>query len=521
MKNETSPLMQGSVQEEGNGQKTPVFNEVSVIARQLILGSFDRLLPADDTLLTRGGGNALGLKLYDELERDPKVWETIQKRKMALTSRNWKVSPPEGDTSRAAKKAADMVGAQLKALGYDLLTNNMLDATLKGLSPHEIMWRKDGNEIVAEEAIDIEPWVLQFKFKPDEDEYRFARCGVRLLTPANYNLGEKVPHRKFQLHRFGGKYNNPWGLGLGTRLFWPVFFKRQGIQFWLSFAERFGTPVPVGKYPNNATSAEKATLKSALRAFAQEASIMVPQGMEITLLEAAKSGIDTYERLCKYMDDQTAGVVLGKSGGVGSGGQLASAVTIENEVRLELVKADGDLQCESVNKQLVRWIVDYNMPGAPYPTVARVVEEPTDTEKMAKTKKLLFDMGYRPTLESVKQDFGGDYELVPAAGAAGSALTVLAKPGEVNLSDPETPADQAAVDAFIASIGTETLQSLMTKMLAPIVMAVRESSDHQAALEKLVELFPDVSFDDLQQSLARALFAMDTWGRLNGQADAS
>jgi len=516
MSDNTNPLITERVTAEGDGLKAPVFNEVSIIARQLILGSFDRLLPSDDTLLTRGGGNANGLKLYDELERDPKVWETLQKRKLALTSRNWKVAPPEGDTSRAAKKAADMVSAQLTAMGFDQLTTNMLDATLKGISVHEIMWRREGSEIVADEAIDVQPWVLQFKLNPDEDEYLFARCGVRLLTPRNSSDGEKVPHRKFLIHRFGAKYNNPWGLGLGTRLFWPVFFKRQGIQFWLAFAERFGSPVPVGKYPNNATAGEKSTLRAALRAFQQEASIMVPQGMEITLLEAAKSGIDTYDRLCKYMDDQSAGVVLGKSGGVGSGGQLAANITIENEVRLELVKADADLLSDTLRRQLVRWIIDYNMPGAPYPNIMRVIDEPADLDKLASTKKTLFEMGFKPTLESIQQDFGGDYiELPPAASKAG-ASAAIATP---EFAEAATPADQAAVDALLSSLAGGPLQAMMEKMLSPVIAAVRASGDHQAALEKLTELFPDVPLDDLQQSLARALFALDTWGRLNVEAD--
>lgn len=502
----------------GDGQAGPVFNEVSIVARQLILGSFDRLLPKDDTLLTRGGGTALGLKLYDELERDPKAWEVLEKRKMSLASRPWRVTPPEGDTSRAAKKAADMVRAQLTAVGFDQVTRALLDANLKGISTNEVMWRRDGSEIVVDDVLDLEPWMFQFALKPDPDEYTFARCGVRLLTAGNYNLGEKVPHRKFLIHRFGAKYNNPWGLGLGTRLFWPIFFKRQGIQFWLSFAERFGTPVPVGKYPNNATPQEKATLRRALQAFQQEASIMVPAGMEITLLEAAKSGIDTYENLCRFMDEQTAGIVLGKPGAQ-SGGALAAAINTENEIRLELVKADGDLLSDTLNRQLVRWIVDYNMPGAPYPTVTRIVEEPKDIAAIAVTKKTLFDMGFRPTLESIKEDFGGDYtEVTPPAGAA-SATPALGAPttaaGAADFADPETPADQAAVDAMLASLAEGQLQGLMERMLAPIIKAVRESADHQGAIEKLVDLFPDVPLDDLQESLARGMFALDAWGRLN------
>ena len=503
-------MIDKSVMAEGDGQQSPVYNEVSIIARQLILGAFDRLLPKDDTLLTRGGGTSQALKLYDELERDPKAWEVLEKRKMALTSRPWKVEPPEGDTSRAARKAADMVRAQLTALGFDQVTKTLLDANLKGLSTNETIWKRDGNEIMADEVIDVEPWIFQFALHPDPDEYLFARCGVRLLTPSNYNLGEKVPHRKFVLHRFGAKYNNPWGLGLGTRLFWPIFFKRQGLQFWLSFAERFGTPVPVGKYPNNAQPAEKATLRAALRAFQQEASIMVPQGMDISLIEAARSGIDTYEKLCRYMDDQITGIVLSKPTG---GTHLATDINTNNEIRLELVRADGDLLSDTLNRQLVPWIVDYNMPGAPYPRVYRQVDEPTDTAKLAVTRKTIFDMGFRPTLRQIQQDFGGEYTEIQTAPHPADDPAVAAI--SANFAAPEAPADQAAVDALLESLKGEKLQGLMQKVLAPVIKAVRDASDHQGALERLVDLFPDVPLDDLQESLARALFVLDTWGRLN------
>jgi phage gp29-like protein len=238
--------------------------------------------------------------------------------------------------------------------------------------------------------------------------------------------------------------------------------------------------------------------------------------MEITLLEAAKSGIDTYEKLCRYMDDQTASIVLGKPGG-NSGGQLASAINTENDIRLELVRADGDLLSDSLNKQIVRWLVDYNMPGAPYPTVSRVVEEPTDQKKLADTRKTLFDMGFKPTLESVKREFGGDYvEISPAGSGAGTAPADGRNTAD--FAEPETPADQQAVDALLDSLRGQALQDLMQKVLAPVVKAIRESSDHQAALEQLVDLFPEVPLDDLQESLARVLFVLDTWGRLNAEA---
>ncbi len=502
----------------GDGIKTPVFDEVAIIGQQILLGNYDCLLPKDDTLLTRGGGSPEGLKIYDELLRDPKVFECHQKRVLALKARNWKASPPEGDTSRAAKKAADMVAAQLTAMSFDRLSGEMLGANIRGISAHEIMWQLDGAEIVANEATSIEPWLFKFGRRPEPDEVTFARCGVRLITPSSGVIGLPIPHRKFMFHRHDGLYNNPWGLGLGTRLFWPVFFKRQGIQFWLSFAERFGAPIPIGKYPANAQPQEKNTLKAALRAFQREASIMVPAGMDITLLEAARSGIDTYERLCRYMDDQIAGIITGQPGGAGGGGQLATAINVNNEVRLELVKADADDLTDTLRRQLASWIVAYNMPGAPVPTVARMIDEPTDTLKLAQTKRILFDMGYRPTMESIKQDFGGDYTVVSTAPNPRQEPQLL--PNVADFSDPQTPNDQMAIDSLIADLSDGPIQALMQRMITPVIAAITQAKDYQGALESLVELFPNVPLDDLQKSLATAIFHVQTLGQLAAQNEA-
>jgi phage gp29-like protein len=507
-------LITDSVDAGGDGQAAPNLTEIAVIAQQLLLGNFDRLLPNDDTLLTRGGGDPRALKIYNELLRDPKVYEKHQSRVLALRSRDWKVAPAEGDNTRLAKKAADMVRAQLTKLGFDRLSGEMQSANICGIAPHEIMWQTDGREIVATEAISVEPWLFNFNRKPDESEALFARCGVRILTPSAGTFGEPVPHRKFMFHRFDGLYNNPWGLGLGTRLFWPVFFKRQGIQFWLAFAERFGSPVPVGKYPNNATPPEKATLKAALRAFQHEASLMVPAGMDITLLEAAKSGIDTYERLCRYMDDQIAGILTGQPGGVAAGGQLASAINVNNEVRLELVKADADLISETLVNQLVQWIVAYNMPGAPIPTVSRIIEEPKDLKALAETKHILFGMGFRPTLDSVVKDFGGEYTEV-----AQNAPALAQNQPVADFAAPMTPVDQAAVDALIASLADGKMQDLMQRMLAPVIQAITDANDHQGALESLAALFPNVSLDDLQKSLGDAMWHCQTLGQLAAQTE--
>jgi hypothetical protein len=52
-----------------------------------------------------------------------------------------------------------------------------------------------------------------------------------------------MPERKFWTFSAGAATDDePYGLGLGHFLYWPVFFKRNDIKFWLIFLEKFAAP---------------------------------------------------------------------------------------------------------------------------------------------------------------------------------------------------------------------------------------------------------------------------------------
>jgi phage gp29-like protein len=196
----------------------------------------DVLHPLDDTLIQKGGGE--GLKIYDEIERDTHAYSVLQKRKHQLIGREWIVKP--GGEDKIDIEAADFIRDQLDALPFDQICLDMLDATLKGFSISELIYAHDGKHIVVTgiKSLEQRRFIFDSDWKP------------RLLTLAAPSRGEQLPERKFMVHRFGVKGNNPYGLGLGTRLFWPVLFKRNGVSYWQRFLERFASPIPVGKHPN-------------------------------------------------------------------------------------------------------------------------------------------------------------------------------------------------------------------------------------------------------------------------------
>ncbi|MGD9863042.1 MAG: DUF935 family protein [Pseudodonghicola sp.] len=326
----------------------------------------------DDTLIQRGGGK--GLKIYDEIERDTEAGSALEKRKKQLTAREWRVEA--ASTAPRDVAAADLVKRVFADLPFDRICEDALDATLKGFSVLEVVWVRDGAEIVPQRIVAHD----QRRFVFDED------WRPRLLTMANMMKGEQLPDRKFIVHRYGVKGNNPYGLGLGSRLFWPVLFKREGIAFWLHFLDKFAGPTVVGTTPYGALTEQQNELLNTLTSARTSSAIVVPIGADVKFLEAARSGSVTYQEFLAYWDKQINICVKGETltTDVGSSGSRAAAETHADMLGL-LVDGDSDLLSATLRETLIQWIVDYNLPGVTPPAVWR--ERPSDAKAEAEVRK--------------------------------------------------------------------------------------------------------------------------------------
>ena len=82
---------------------------------------------------------------------------------------------------------------------------------------------------------------------------------LMLRTKENRN-GDIVPEKKFLLATQQADYMNPYGRADLAMCFWAATFKKGGFKFWLEFAEKYGSPWLVGKYPRNANAHESEEL---------------------------------------------------------------------------------------------------------------------------------------------------------------------------------------------------------------------------------------------------------------------
>ena len=464
----------------------------------------------DPLLMERGNG---GVQIYWDLRRDGKVFDGLQKRQLALIGKAWQVEPVKADSAKGTADAETLTGI-LKACNFDKLCSELLEALLAGYAVSEIVWTtRDGMWVPARV---VQRAQRRFVYVQQDEN---SAPWLHLLTRENMLTGKPVPPRKFIVHRVNPQDDNPYGMGLGLQLFWPVFFKRKGIVAWNKLCDRFGSPTPHGKYPRNAGPKEKGTLADALRAFSNDGYVMTPEGMDIALLESKISGnVTTQEALCEYMDDWIGAVLTGQEARSQGGGALAAASKERQDVRQDLTQADSDLLSETLNQTLLAWICDYN--GLEPCHVYRQIKEEDDIKAMAEADNIVSEMGFEMDLDTVRARYGAGWSkkaAAPPAAPLPPAPLVPEKPANfaeagLNAAHP----DQAALDAALAGLSPEQLQEQMQLLLQPVFDRLKSEQDPQAMLGWLAEQFPGLDESALQERLTRLMFAAAVWGRLHG-----
>ena len=488
----------------------PDLNEIATSGhgRDIVRGYLPEGLimqPGDTVLRQQGGGNS---QIYEELARDDQVKTCRQQRELALIAKEWGVDP--GDSSRKAKKAADRLQQVLDRLSWDDKTQKMLSAILYGYSVSELMWATDGLEIT----------LADIKVR-NRRRFGFLPTGeLRLKTLSQYAGGEALPPAKFWAFSCGADHDDElYGMGLGHYLYWPVWFKKNGIKFWLLFLEKFGQPTAVGKYPVGSSDQEKIKLLQALSAIQSSTAIRIPDGMQVELLEATRSGTADYTALVDRMNAAISKVYLGHSAAADETPGKLGGQSGADGVREDLIRADADLVCSSFNRTVAKWLTFYNDGDsvAP-PRVWRKTELPVDLKACAEKDKLIFDMGFKPTLQYVTDKYEGDYtESQPPA------------PPAINPDSPAPPADPTAstqfaenlpeVDPSPVSSQTDSLTKDAAPALKSWVDTLRAKVDTAESLESLrddlLASYGELDSQDLAKVMALAFACSDLSGRFD------
>lgn len=396
-----------------------------------------------DSILRREG--AQNLELFDALLDDDIAMSNLQIRRLAITSKDWEVSPGD-DADPRSVQAADDLRAMLKELDWDRVTGLMHYGVWYGYAVAEALWttkEHDGRRIVWLDDIVV----------PDRRWFGFTLQGdLRFIAALAAISGEELPANKFWTFRTGGTHDFAfYGLGLAHWAYWPVWFKRAALKFWALFLEKMSQPTAVGETGDAWSKEEKGSLLKALLDIGRVSAVTVPKDSldKIKLMESTRAGAAaaSYDDFITEQNESLMRIVLGQPGsssaqpqGIGSGQAEEHA-----DVKGEIVKADSDGISGSFNRTFARWVTLWNHgPDVKPPKVYRVLDDPDDVDTIADRDVKLHGIGIVRTEESIGEVYGDGYEKKEEPDPV--ELATATARAKLGLGGPGSPANDVEED---------------------------------------------------------------------------
>ncbi len=306
----------------------------------------------------RGDTRAFAELCQQVQDRDTHLVAALGVRKRAVANLNWSLVPASEDaTDRHIAEETTRLLRQTTRLRAGML--GLLDAVMTGYAGLEIEWVHDGG-LVRPKRLHHRPaeWL-----RPDIDDPE----AWRVLDPADPVYGVPLRPRGWVLHVSQAKSGWPTQSGLGRVILWWYLFKNYGTKDWVSYNEKFGSPLRIGRYPAGAEATDIDSLTEALAQLGVDAYASIPDDMKVEFVAdgGAKTGADTFERLLNFGNREISKVLLGGTLTIEGGANGTQALgTVHNDVRADIRDADALELAETFTRDLVAPMVAFNYGGS-------------------------------------------------------------------------------------------------------------------------------------------------------------
>ena len=467
-------------------------DEIATRKRSINFYSLGSYLPDPDIVLRKQGKD---VKIYRELFCDPHVFACIQSRKAGVLSLEWEINRGLDKT-----KDAELVEDLLKKLDIHKLINDILDATLFGFQPIEIIWKKVGNYVLP----------IELKAKPSE-WFCFDEENLLKFRTKEHYWGEELPPKKFLCPQNNPSYDNPYGERVLSRVFWPVTFKKGGLKFWVVFTEKYGIPHLIGKHPRGATKEETDNLADLLEEMIQDAIAVIPDDSSVEIKEANKSSsAEIFEKLIDKMNSEISKAILGQTltTEIGATGSYAASNT-HMAVRQDIIDADKKLVEKTIN-QLIQWIYEINFANAEVPVFE--LYEPEDVDlTLAQRDKILYDTGVKFTKEYFIKTYGLEEEDFDIRE---DIIPINQNFKQFSEQEEHLLPGQAQIENLYKFITERELNKQSQNMLAPLIDLFESCENYEEAFELLTD--KNLQSKKFEETIQKALFLCELQGRADG-----
>lgn len=464
----------------------------------------------------------------DMEEKDAQIASDLGKRKQAAAALEWQIVPPD-DANRLEKKAAAQATEVFRALEVEDLIIDLADGIGHGWVQLEIPWDLDG----ATRIIQQPRWVdhTWFQTRPDfRDDLRLRNGQLD---------GEELWPLGWLSHRHKAKSGYLARLGLHRALVWPYLFQNHALGDLAELLEILGIPARLGTYPRGATAEEKATLLTAVASLGHRAAGIIPEGMAIEYLEAARAEGTNYQAMLDWCERAKSKAILGGTltTGTDRGSGAYSLGQVHERGLAELVASDARQYAATIRRDLLWPMAALNF-GIDRPERSPRFyldsSETADYEVLAKTLPVFVDLGARipawwlhektgipeagksdvvlakaQTAPALDPATGEPAPAQPAPDAAGIALRAA-----LRVTAKQREADWPAIQtARLGQAAAATIDRWVGEIRAELDRALDDGQDLDAFAQRLLSLYPDLPDGDLTSLMAEALAAAELAGR--------
>jgi len=507
--------------------------EVATRDAASFVGALLNMLPNPDPILRKTGKR---LETYRTLTGDWEVFSAIEHVHGGLQDLEWGLE--QGDAEQTAFEEFE---ERFSDWDIQKIMSEAVDARNFGYQPFELLWSR-GDQWTIDGVVGKPPeW---FNFNPENQ--------LQFKSKSNW-MGEPVQPYQFAVAAHRESYYNPYGEAVLSRCFWPVAFKKGGIEFMTKFLEKYGIPWAIGKQPRGQSEKSKDKLLDDLENMIQDAVAVIPDDSSVEIMESSGKGSssDAFMKYIYYFDSAVNKVILGSETAMSvskEGSDVRGSGHEHAEASKSVINAIGGM-AEKVINQAIAWEWHFNHEGPP-PVFS--IYDPTQMNKdRAERDDKLKDQGVRFTKEYYMTHYGlneDEFELTEPSpqgnppfkegkspfegGSFGRAERK--KQGDVrhgtgcrcracqsHFRDAEASRNQRVIDEMEELYGGDPAaaenQAIMETVLAPVIDLVRTAGSYEEIMEQLAEQFPDMSTGKLEERLMKAMFLADTWGRLTAQ----
>jgi len=317
------------------------------------------VLPNPDPILAKMGKDQ---DVYAAMQYDPHIMGELRSLRSGLLGYEYRFVAGADDVEslNAVNVIQDAIGKQpAKGMRWNDFHWGIYKAILEGQSIYEMAWEYTADGLLLPSVLFDRP-ARRFRYSIDNE--------LRFLTQNSPLFGEDAPSEKrFLVTRHMSSYDNPYGVAVMSACFWSYTFKHAGFKWFAKFAEKYGIPWAIGRYPEGSDTKVQNALAESLQAMIEDAVAAIPEGNSVELIEPKTSGDPVQERLINLCNREMSKALTSQTLATEIQGNGSRAASETHQARQDsIAKSDRTMVSDTVN-QLLEWITELNFKGATAP----------------------------------------------------------------------------------------------------------------------------------------------------------